>query len=65
LANELRDTKIKVNSVTPGYTATDLNNFKGVKTVEEGAKPIIELARQTGITRTNGKFFKDGGEVAW
>lgn len=65
LANELRNTKFCVNSVTPGYTATDLNNFKGIKTVEEGAKPIIELALQTGVNRANGRFFKDGAEVAW
>lgn len=64
LANELYDSGITVNSVTPGYTATDLNQFQGAKTIEEGAIPIIQLAMETdrGIT---GKFFKDGGEVAW
>ncbi|MDB5088492.1 MAG: Short-chain dehydrogenase [Mucilaginibacter sp.] len=66
LANELHDTgiSISVNSVTPGYTATDLNQFQGAKTIEEGARPIVKLAIQSdpGITA---KFFKDGGEVAW
>jgi len=64
LANELRDTGISVNSVTPGYTATDLNQFQGAKTVEEGAIPIVKLVTQSdqGITA---KFFRDGGEVAW
>jgi NAD(P)-dependent dehydrogenase (short-subunit alcohol dehydrogenase family) len=33
LAWELRDTPIKVNTVTPGYTATDLNSVEG------GVKP--------------------------
>jgi NAD(P)-dependent dehydrogenase (short-subunit alcohol dehydrogenase family) len=64
LANELHDTGISVNSVTPGYTATDLNQFQGAKTVEEGAAPIVKLA--TGAhPGANAKFFKDGGEVAW
>ncbi|WP_214071775.1 SDR family oxidoreductase [Mucilaginibacter sp. dw_454] len=64
LANELADEGISVNSVTPGYTSTDLNQFQGAKTVEEGAKPIVKLATQllpAGIAR----FFKDGGEVPW
>jgi NAD(P)-dependent dehydrogenase (short-subunit alcohol dehydrogenase family) len=36
LAYELRDTKIKVNSANPGFTATDLNGHRGYQTVEEG-----------------------------
>lgn len=64
LANELHDTGISVNSVTPGYTATDLNQFQGAKTIAEGAAPIVKLA--TGAhPGANAKFFKDGGEVAW
>lgn len=64
LANELHDTGIMVNSVTPGYTATDLNQFQGAKTPGQGAMPIVKLAIQSdpGITA---KFFKDTGEVAW
>ncbi len=64
LANELREENIMVNNVTPGYTATDLNQFKGLKTPEEGAKPIVALAILTDRTVT-GKFFKDGGVVGW
>jgi NAD(P)-dependent dehydrogenase (short-subunit alcohol dehydrogenase family) len=63
LANELRSTKFRVNSVTPGYTATDLNQHQGFKTVEEGTKPIIKLVTEEGTA--TGKFFKDGGEVPW
>lgn len=64
LANELRQTNFRVNSVTPGYTATDLNQFQGSKTVEQGAKAIVDLATNVspGVTA---KFFNDGGEVAW
>ncbi|SEW27831.1 SDR family NAD(P)-dependent oxidoreductase [Chitinophaga arvensicola] len=64
LANELREENIVVNSVTPGYTATDLNQFKGFKSVEEGVKPIVALALLTDRAIT-GKFFKDGGEIPW
>ena len=64
LANELRDTGISVNSVTPGHTATDLNQFQGTRTVEQGAAPIVNLATQLapGVTA---KFFKEGGEASW
>jgi NAD(P)-dependent dehydrogenase (short-subunit alcohol dehydrogenase family) len=64
LANELRDTGISVNSVTPGYTATDLNQFQGAKTAEQGAMPIVQLAIKSDPDMT-AKFFKDGGEVPW
>src|SRR6266498_3934977 len=36
-ANELRATPIKVNSACPGFTATDLNQNRGHRTVEQGA----------------------------
>lgn len=64
LANEFRNTKFKVNSATPGYTATDLNGFAGFKTAAQGAKPIVKLAT-IGADGPTGKFFGEEGEVAW
>jgi len=64
LANELQPDGIRVNSVTPGYTATDLNQFEGTKTPEQGAWPIVKLANETD-ERVTAKFFNDGGEVPW
>jgi NAD(P)-dependent dehydrogenase (short-subunit alcohol dehydrogenase family) len=64
LANELYESGISVNSVTPGYTATDFNQFQGVKTVEQGAIAIVKLATNPRPAAT-AKFFKDGGEVPW
>jgi NAD(P)-dependent dehydrogenase (short-subunit alcohol dehydrogenase family) len=64
LAQELKDTQIKVNSVTPGYTATDLNNFAGFKTAAQGAQPIVRLAT-IGKDGPSGKFFREEGEVSW
>lgn len=64
LANELRDTNFKINSVTPGYTATDLNHFQGTQTVEEGVKAIVKYASMENNVPT-GKFLKDEGEIDW
>lgn len=44
LANELENTNIKVHLVSPGFTATALNNFQGTDTVEEGSREPIRVA---------------------
>lgn len=44
LAIELEDSNIKVNLVSPGFTATALNNFQGTDTVEEGSLEPIRVA---------------------
>lgn len=44
LARELRTTAIKVNSASPGYTATALNGFAGTDTPDQGAAEAIRLA---------------------
>jgi NAD(P)-dependent dehydrogenase (short-subunit alcohol dehydrogenase family) len=64
LAFELRDSNFKVNCVCPGFTATDFNNYRGEKTVKDGARGIVKYATvdQNGPT---GKFFTDEGETAW
>jgi NAD(P)-dependent dehydrogenase (short-subunit alcohol dehydrogenase family) len=64
LAHELKDTAIKVNSADPGFTATDLNNHRGYRTVEQGASVIVRLATlpADGVT---GSFFNDQGVVPW
>lgn len=64
LAYELRDTNFKVNSVNPGYTATDFNNHTGYKTVDEAAAPIVKYA-MIGDEGPTGKFFSDYGETPW
>ena len=64
LAWELRDTSIKVNSVEPGYTATDLNQHRGTQTIPEGAVEVIRLALlpENGPT---GIFSARQGTVPW
>lgn len=64
LANEFRNTAFKINSVTPGYTATDLNQNKGTQTAEQAAKVIVNYAT-LGDDGPTGKFYSSQGEVAW
>jgi NAD(P)-dependent dehydrogenase (short-subunit alcohol dehydrogenase family) len=64
LAYELRDTKIKVNSVDPGYTATDLNQHRGTQTIPEGSAEIIRLALLSDNGPT-GTFSNAQGIVPW
>lgn len=64
LANELRSTNIKVNSACPGYVATDLNQHRGVRTVQQGAEIIVRLATLPDDGPT-AAFFDDAGAVPW
>lgn len=63
-ANELRDTNIKVNSVSPGYVATDLNDHSGFLTPEQGAKTPVAFATLPADGPTGG-FFEGDGTVPW
>ena len=63
LAYEFRDGSIAVNSVNPGYTATDLNGNSGPQTVSEGAAEIVRLALLD--SAGTGKFLETGGEIPW
>ena len=44
MAIELENTAIKVNAVSPGFTRTNLNNYAGTETVEEGAREAVRVA---------------------
>jgi len=63
-ARELRDTNILINLGCPGYCATDLNGFRGVRTPEQGAAIAIHLATLPDDGPTGG-FFEDAGPVPW
>jgi NAD(P)-dependent dehydrogenase (short-subunit alcohol dehydrogenase family) len=64
LAHELRDTAIKVNAVSPGYVATDMNAHQGTSTTEEGASEPVRLALLPADGPTGG-FFHSAGSYAW
>ena len=41
---ELEETGIKVNLVSPGFTSTNLNNYEGTQSVEEGSREVVRVA---------------------
>ena len=63
-ARELRGTNILINAACPGYVATDLNGFRGVRTPEQGAAIAIRLSTLPDDGPTGG-FFEDAGVVPW
>lgn len=61
LHEELRDTNIKVNSISPGFVKTDLTG-SGTMTPEEGARLAAEYAlNATG----SGGFIEPDGSYPW
>ena len=68
-AKELRGTPVKVNAVNPGFCATDMaagmaRYGKGMRTAEEGARPVIAAALLTTDGPT-GTFFDESGPLPW
>lgn len=63
-AKELSDSPIKINSVCPGFTATDLNGNSGYRSVEQAASIVVELATILNDGPTGG-FYDEHGVVAW
>lgn len=63
-AKELSNSPIKINSVSPGFTATDLNGHSGYRTVDQGASIVVKLATIDNDGPTGG-FFDDNGVIPW
>jgi NAD(P)-dependent dehydrogenase (short-subunit alcohol dehydrogenase family) len=61
-ANFLKDSGIKVNSANPGYTATDMNQHRGPRTVQQAAVTPVRLALLPDDGPTAGVFSDDGAE---
>ncbi|MBO0881936.1 MAG: SDR family oxidoreductase [Mycobacterium sp.] len=55
---------MRINSVVPGYTATDLNGHRGTQPVERGAEIIAQMA-QVGPNGPTGGCFDSEGTVPW
>ena len=64
MAIELESTGIKVNAACPGYTKTNLNNYTGTRTVEEGAREPVRLAL-LGPDGPTGTFSNEDGPLPW
>jgi NAD(P)-dependent dehydrogenase (short-subunit alcohol dehydrogenase family) len=55
---------VRVNTVDPGYTATDFNGHSGPQTVTEGTDAIVAMAC-LGADGPTGTFTDRHGAVAW
>jgi len=65
LAIELESTNMKVNACSPGFIKTNLNNYEGTGTVEEGALEPVRLAL-LGPDGPTGTFTRWEGEtIPW
>lgn len=62
-AIDLEGTNIKVNAVSPGFTATALNNFQGVETIEQGSREPVRVALDT--DGPTGTFTGPDGPLPW
>lgn len=63
LAGELRNTGILVNSVCPGWVATDMGGTGG-RPVQDGAASVLWAALLPDDGQTGG-FFRDGVPLPW
>jgi NAD(P)-dependent dehydrogenase (short-subunit alcohol dehydrogenase family) len=64
LSNELSSTKLRVNSVCPGWVRTDMGGLKAIRSIEEGIVGIL-WAATLGPDGPTGGFFRDGKPLAW
>jgi len=64
LAAELEGTRIKVNSVCPGWVRTDMGGPNAERSIEEGIEGILWAAKLPPDGPTGG-FFKDGKPLDW
>ncbi|HLV97230.1 MAG TPA: SDR family oxidoreductase [Ktedonobacterales bacterium] len=63
-AKELRQTSIKVNAISPGYVATDLNDHSGFLTPQQGAALPVTYATLPADGPTGG-FFESDSTIPW
>jgi NAD(P)-dependent dehydrogenase (short-subunit alcohol dehydrogenase family) len=64
LADELRNTQIRVNSVCPGWVRTAMGGPSATRSIEEGVAGILWAATLPPDGPTGG-FFRDGSPLPW
>jgi NAD(P)-dependent dehydrogenase (short-subunit alcohol dehydrogenase family) len=64
LADELRPSRILVNSVCPGWVATEMGGPQAPRSIDEGAASVV-WAVTLPDTGPTGGFFRDGHPLAW
>jgi NAD(P)-dependent dehydrogenase (short-subunit alcohol dehydrogenase family) len=63
-AADLEASGVKVNAACPGFTGTDLNFFRGTRTVEQAAHEPVRLAL-IGPDGPTGTFSNEDGPIPW
>jgi len=62
---ELESTDIKVNLVSPAFTATNLNGFAGTESVEDGSREVVRVCL-LGPDGPTGTFTRwEGAAIPW
>jgi NAD(P)-dependent dehydrogenase (short-subunit alcohol dehydrogenase family) len=64
LSEALKEHRISVNSMCPGWVRTDMGGSSAPRSVEEGADTAVWLATEADQNAT-GKFFRDRREISW
>lgn len=64
LAYELKDKKISVNAVCPGWVQTDMGGSGATRSVEKGAETPVWLSTEASQDLT-GLFFRDKKVISW
>lgn len=64
MADEIKDTNIKVNTMAPGWVRTDMGGPSAPRSLAQGADTIIWLATLPDDGPTGG-FFEDRKPIAW
>lgn len=63
-ADEVKDTRVKVNSVCPGWVRTDMGGPNAARSVEQGVETIVWLATLP-EDGPSGGFFRDKQPIDW
>jgi NAD(P)-dependent dehydrogenase (short-subunit alcohol dehydrogenase family) len=64
-ASTLRGTGIRVNALSPGFCATDLNSHTGHRSAEEGGAAVARQVTLPGDSLTGVFLSEDGGTHPW
>ena len=63
-ADELKETKVKVNALCPGWVRTDMGGSNADRSVDKGAETVVWLAT-LGEDGPSGGFFRDMERIPW
>ncbi|OLR94129.1 SDR family NAD(P)-dependent oxidoreductase [Actinokineospora bangkokensis] len=64
-AAALAGSGVTVHAVSPGFVATDMNNFTGPKSVQEGAAVLVRHATAPAESLPDREFLTESGTIPW